>query len=522
MSTTARVQPGRPESTPLARDRSTPLASRRRHELITCLALALMIVLLQAYIPLTFEQYFDSDQAVYGLMAKHLSEGRAFPLYFYGQNYLLGVQSWLAVPAFWIGGPTVAMLRTPLVLLNLSVAFGFTWALVRLGLRPALALIAALPVIAFTPVKAMEFAAAYGAGIEPFLYVLALWWLRSQPLAFGALLGFGTLHREFTFLALPAIAVALWPARAERAPAFLLRLAGGFGVVWFIVDVIKRQVNIYGPPGGTWETGSVTLGAQTFAQWLSFDLPAYIARIWTLLVRGVPDMLGASAYSLRTYSFPSDLSAGSSLAGGLLAVALVVAAARLLWRRWSTGAPPADDSGRFTTYLTAVALLNVLLYGVNGGIDPADAPILRYALFTPLFVTALSARFFLRERSRPWVVAVSACLVLWALGSVVDNSRLIAKMTADPPPRSHRIMASYLMNHGIRYARANYWDAYVITFLSGERVIVASTTTVRVSAYQSEVDAHADTAVTLVRQPCDQGVAVAAWCVVGPAASVRP
>ena len=35
-------------------------------------------------------------------------------------------------------------------------------------------------------------------------------------LAFGALLGFGTLHREFTFLALPALAIALWPARLER------------------------------------------------------------------------------------------------------------------------------------------------------------------------------------------------------------------------------------------------------------------------------------------------------------------
>ena len=34
------------------------------------------------------ESYFDSNQAVIGLMAKHLIEGRAFPLFMYGQNYM--------------------------------------------------------------------------------------------------------------------------------------------------------------------------------------------------------------------------------------------------------------------------------------------------------------------------------------------------------------------------------------------------------------------------------------------------
>src|SRR6186713_2434483 len=35
------------------------------------------------------ESYFDSDQAIVGLMAKHLAEGRARPLFFYGQEYML-------------------------------------------------------------------------------------------------------------------------------------------------------------------------------------------------------------------------------------------------------------------------------------------------------------------------------------------------------------------------------------------------------------------------------------------------
>ena len=39
--------------------------------------------------------HFDANQAVIGLMAKHLAELRAFPLFMYGQSYQLAVESWL-------------------------------------------------------------------------------------------------------------------------------------------------------------------------------------------------------------------------------------------------------------------------------------------------------------------------------------------------------------------------------------------------------------------------------------------
>src|SRR5688572_33221304 len=119
-----------------------------RGELWICLALAAGIIALQSVVPLTVEQYFDADQAIYGLMAKHLSEFRTFPLFFYGQNYMLGVQSWLAVPFFWIGGPTVAMLRLPLVLINGAVSAALIVMFARLGIRPVLAFVAVLPLIA--------------------------------------------------------------------------------------------------------------------------------------------------------------------------------------------------------------------------------------------------------------------------------------------------------------------------------------------------------------------------------------
>ena len=68
------------------------------------------------------EAYFDSDQAIVGLMAKHLTEGRAWPLFFYGQEYMLGVEAWAMAPVFLVLGPTVFALHLTMVLFNVAAA----------------------------------------------------------------------------------------------------------------------------------------------------------------------------------------------------------------------------------------------------------------------------------------------------------------------------------------------------------------------------------------------------------------
>src|SRR4026207_2589032 len=61
------------------------------------------------------ESYLDSDQAIVGLMAKHLSELRAFPVFLYGQTYMLGVEAWLAAPLFPLFGVSAPRLTPPLL-----------------------------------------------------------------------------------------------------------------------------------------------------------------------------------------------------------------------------------------------------------------------------------------------------------------------------------------------------------------------------------------------------------------------
>src|SRR5262245_59786385 len=87
------------------------------------LAIVLLIVLARSAIFLLFpESYFDSDQAIVGLMAKHLAERRAFPVFLYGQTYMLGVEAWLAAPLFALFGASVAALKLPVLLMNAAIA----------------------------------------------------------------------------------------------------------------------------------------------------------------------------------------------------------------------------------------------------------------------------------------------------------------------------------------------------------------------------------------------------------------
>jgi hypothetical protein len=429
---------------------------------------------------------------------------------------MLGVQSWLAVPFFWIGGPTVAMQRLPLVILNVAVACGYLWVFVRYGLRPRYALAAALPVIAFAPSVSTDLVAALGAGIEPFAYALLLWLIRDRPIAFGALLCFGTLHREFTFLVLPALAMVELGNRTFWSPSALAKRGAAFAAIWLLVDLLKRNINTLGPSGGEWASGSAMLGPQTFAKWLSFEWSSYAARLRDVVTWGIPDMLGLQTYLIRTYSAPSHLEAGSRLAAAAFALAAAIAIVRLISLARSAGVHERRDGLRFCAYLALIAVQNVLIYGLNGGIVIGAPAVLRYVIFAPLLPVALLGAYFMVERSTRWAAATAMAIGVWAAGNVVDNARMLHEFVLKPPPRPHRILTEYLMGNEIRYVRGRYWDVYVVAFLSRERVIVASTETVRVSAHQAEVQRHVSEAVTLQRQPCDTGPKVASWCVVRP------
>lgn len=479
-----------------------------RTEFRAAVLIAIVLVAIRSAVPLVTERSLDSDQAIVGLMAKHASEFRTFPLFFYGQNYMLGVQAWLAVPFFWFGGPTAVMLRLPLLFINAGVAWGLMVVFRRLGLRPALGLVAVLPFAVTTPMMSDALLRPLGAAVEPFAWVLILWALRQRPWWFGIVFCVGFLHREFVVYAAPALFVAQWGERRWWTRRDLARAAAGFAAVWLTIDLIKRSVNVYGPSGGEFAAGSLLMQSQQIAVWLSLE--AYGDRIWHLASRGIPDMFGARAYELSSYhGLFSALTVGSTVAGVAIAAALIIAALRLVNGLRQAGSPA---GGAFARYLGVIGVAAIFGYGLNGGLDTQAMPIVRYALFVLLIPVAILGVYLQREHNPGLRTTVIALVCVWAAWTATDATRVAREFVLSPPANPHRELADYLVGHGIRYARAGYWDAYIVTFLAREQVIIASTEQVRISSYGPLVDENAADAVNLVRQPCAGERRVSAWC----------
>jgi hypothetical protein len=486
-------------------------------ELVACTSVAVALVLLRSIIFTLYENIFDSDQAIVGLMAKHLSELRAFPLFFYGQHYMLGVQAWIAAPFFLIGGPTVAMLRLPLVFINVTVVVALLFAFIRRGVRPLFSLAAILPLAATCPAASRELLSALGASIEPFFYVLALWKLRNRPSWFGALLCFGTLHREFTIFALPATLVVQWLEYREIRWRPIAKAAATFAAVWILIDLIKVHVNTLGAlgsPAGD-HAESLVQEAREVGMLLNFNPASYLASFSDLLTKGLPNLFGARSFPLGGFGIQSMTGERAWLVAGTLAGAAVLCSARLLWSARKFVARPHDRNLRFCLYLALVAGQTIFAYGLKG-IHGNVEPELAYVLFALLLPVAVLGAYFQVESRQALRWAVAALLVVGASVNVTDNVRLVREFRTAPPANGHRDLATYLTSHRIKYGYAIYWDAYFVDFLSRERVVLASLDTVRIEKYQTLVDLNRSNAATIHRQPCSDGTPVADWCVNDP------
>src|SRR5216110_3981114 len=97
----------------------------RRHALF--IGVLILIATARFVILLTSQTHVHSDEAIIGLMGKHILEGRYFPFYMYGQPYNAGAawESYLAAIAFAFFGVSVISLKSCIVALSLLCLFLF-------------------------------------------------------------------------------------------------------------------------------------------------------------------------------------------------------------------------------------------------------------------------------------------------------------------------------------------------------------------------------------------------------------
>ena len=482
---------------------------------------------------------FDSDEAVEGLMARHVFNGE-LPAFFWGQAFKGVPEVYLSAGAFALLGSSVAVLKA--VTLALFAAYvGANFVLLdKIASRWVAAaasslLIAAPPALIFWSLDASaEYVVIMLLGTTLLLLTSAGWAptgvsraegkeqreQRSRLLAIGLVTGLGLwVHQLFVVYLIPlGIVLALrseWWER--RRPATLNRFVlglGAIGAIYFVLGIVAFLTG-----GFVLQIGSVTISATA---------PQKMARIAAgilALAAIVQLATTASGSLLRETVRRYWIAAAGFLVGYspvLLYSALVEPArspARVATLQHLIAAAP-DILGNIIPILAGfkIATTEQLPLPVVAVIPGAAALaaylwISRHTLafnffalflvFFPLLFLASGAyldtqsyRYFV-----PWYAGLS---VAWAVGSYAlagmvrlkpgtanyrpaIASALVAAIVGVhvwqqviwyrklQPDTQSLATIDCLRRNGIRGGYAEYWTAYKLTFLAQERIVVAPT-----------------------------------------------
>ncbi|HEV3485792.1 MAG TPA: hypothetical protein VG106_10315, partial [Vicinamibacterales bacterium] len=281
-----------------------------------------------------------------------------------------------------------------------------------------------------------------------------------------------------------------------------LRMLRAAAEVWLLVQWLKYFSSAAGPGTTMADLHVQRDNIALLANRICLDLSALPSGAWKLVTEHWPILFGTRVQPLVDFAIESPLSQGLPGTSVLLAAALILAAAAVLVhllreRRWRR-------EYDFCAYLVLVGLFSAAGY-VLGRCGQLMVVVIRYELLSVLGAAGLGAWFMATSPSRvalrTWTALACALIAVGALA----HGRLLTEYVRDAPAGTKRMIARHLEASGIRYATSDYWLAYALTFLTNERVIVASEDLVRIQEYHRIISEHREDAVRVLRRPCVGG-----------------
>ena len=499
-------------------------ATTGANALLSLLVVAALTVTIRLPFLLHGDRFFDSDEAVEGLMARHVLKGE-LPVFLWGQRYKGVPEVYLNAAVFAVTGSSVVALKaTTLACFALAVCLQFLLVARMFSHRVAWMATALLVVgppslVLWTLSANPEVVLTLLAGAAMGLALLE--WERSGSrlslaIAAGAV-GFGLwVHQYILYYVVALAAYAMWTSAALRTRLreiaaghglpLWLRVAtaavGAIAAVYFALGLMAFvtsgfDVTIGGlfiglkNPQKLWRLSAALLilyGGTRFAGQLvqpnhRDERPLALAGLIGFLI-GYAPVLAANHGSL---SLPLTRMDASDLVHATATIATFIVPMALGFRTPSTewlpvspwfglilaglvslsffalrrrGIPPF-----FHIFLVAVPIVFVASGSYH---DPQS-----YRYVMPLFGALPVVLAVGIDQMGQWsklaaAAAFGSLLVMFAAQELAWYQRLV------PDTRSPAALECFASN-GVRGALADYWMSYKLTFLSGERVIVAPT-----------------------------------------------
>ena len=434
--------------------------------LITVAAGWKALLLVQNVIP------FNADEAVVGLMARHILAG-ARPIFFYGQAYMGSLDAFWVALGFMAFGSQVWVIRLMQLLLYLATIISTVW----LGREATesqkggwiAGILMALPTVNVTLYTTASLG-GYGEAllIGNLILLVGIHLLRDLDngkfkwltwAGLGALSGLGLWTHGMTLVYLAPVGLALF-IRLIRLKGWIkttppwISLAGL--AAGFVVGSLPWWIYAF-------QTGLTNLVGELFGSAVSVEGGTWLARVGShlvnLLLLGGPAALGLRPpWSVTWLALP------------LLPFVLIFWIVIIIWMVRQA------RTNRVLALLLGVgaALIAAFLF-TSFGVDPSG----RY--FTPLAAPlAVGAGAFLIDKVKDnrWTIGL-VCLVLvfnvWGTWQCVMTNPPGLTTQFDPTTvvdsRNIDELASFLHSEGETRGYTTYWVTYPLAFISDEELI---------------------------------------------------
>jgi len=430
-----------------------------------------LIILLGIALRLDFliHSTLDADEAIVGLMAKHLLEGGEPPIFYYGQHYMGSFEALIAAVFFkWFGSSVTALKLVPFIFSVLLIPLCYLLGAIiggSLGGRLAALLMAVAPgsmilwstkarggfaELIFLGTLAVCFTTKWLVSEKPraaltfvIWFILGLgWWVNNQIIFFICPIGlFGLIH-------------LVRQAFSQESGLGMILKHGGLALCAFILG---------GAPFWLYNIEHNFISFEMFKGAQSGDVWSHFIG---LISQALPMIFGATRFWTEHSLFPGSIVIGYLLYG----VPLI----------WSISSFAAVHSRRQLEQVWALRLMSflffttVLIFTLSSFGHLVQAPRYLLPLYVPLMVitgTFLAGMAKLMPgMAYSWVGA----LLVFNLASSYLGGRAVGGepfvYSGERVARDHTQLISWLKRKKINYVRTNYWIGYRLAFETEERV----------------------------------------------------
>jgi hypothetical protein len=185
---------------------------------------------------------------------------------------------------------------------------------------------------------------------------------------------------------------------------------------------------------------------------------------------------------------------------------LCVAVGRSVWLNGLR--PDRSAAVEVAWYFALVGAAAVAVYTLS---KPPGVLVTRYLLLSVFLPIGLVALHLSSDAARFWRAITAGMVLVWVLGSAWDHALQVRRYAVVGEPNETRDLANVLEARGITVAEGGYWMAYKLSFLSQERIKVASGDVVRITEYQRLASEAGSTLRRIQDDACEGGERIALW-----------